>query len=132
MSQENVEIVRQAYLRVLAGERGPLPDVFDADAEYRTTPDEPEAGALRGIDEITRGFREFEEAYPDLRSEPVEIKGKGDVVFVWTHLRAHGAASGVPVEWEYAQVYTLRAGRIIRVVEYLDRAQALRAVGLEE
>src|SRR4051794_32616532 len=127
MLQENVEIVRQAYLRVLAGERPPLPDVFDNDAEYHTSSGDPNPAVLRGIDEITRSFRETDEAFPDIRSEPIEIKGHGDVVFVWARISGHGAASGAPVEMEYAQVWTLRAGKAIRVVEYLDRAEALKA-----
>jgi ketosteroid isomerase-like protein len=131
MSQRNVELVRQAYLRVLAGELGPLPDFFDVDAEYHTSPEDPDPAILRGMDEIARGFREWDEAYPDLRSEPVEIKGSGDIVFVWTRISGHGASSGVPVDMEYAQVWTLRAGKAVRVVEYLDRAEALKAVGLE-
>src|SRR3954447_13447541 len=132
MSEENVEIVRQAYLRVLAGEGPPLPGLFDPEAEYHTSSADPDAGVFRGIGEITRAFREMDATFSDVRSEPVEIKGNGDVVFVWARISARGAASGAPVEWEYAQVWTLRAGKVVRVVEYLDRAEAVRAVGLKE
>lgn len=44
----------------------------------------------------------------------------------------HGAASGIPLEMELAHVYTVRDGRATRVVEYMDRNKALRAVGLCE
>jgi ketosteroid isomerase-like protein len=132
VSRENVEIVRRAYLRVLAGERGPVPGFFHPDAEYHTLPIDPDAAVHRGIDEIARHFRDWGEAFSDLRSEPVEIKGNGDSVFVWVRLTGYGTSSGLPVELEYAGVWTLREGKVIRVVEYVDRADALKAVGLEE
>jgi ketosteroid isomerase-like protein/GNAT superfamily N-acetyltransferase len=132
VSQQNVEIVRSAYLRVLAGEPAPLPGFFHPDAEYHQLPVDPDAAVHRGIDEIARHFRDWNEAYRDLRSEPIEIKGNGDCVFVWVRLIGHGASSGVLADMEYAGVWTLRQGQVIRVVEYVDRADALKAVGLEE
>lgn len=35
-------------------------------------------------------------------------------------------------EMEYAQVWTLRSGKVVRVVEYADRAEAPKSVGLAE
>jgi ketosteroid isomerase-like protein len=130
MSQQNVEIIHRAYLRVLAGERGPVPGLFHPDAEYRTLPTDPDAAVHRGIDEIARHFRDWGEAFSDLRSEPIEIKGNGDSVFVWVRLTGQGTLSRLPVESEYAGVWTLREGKVIRVVEYVDRVEALKAVGL--
>ena len=40
--------------------------------------------------------------------------------------------SGVRVEQRLYEVYTLRTGRILRVDEFSDRAEALEAVGLRE
>jgi ketosteroid isomerase-like protein len=37
--------------------------------------------------------------------------------------------SGIPTEIRHAVVYTLRDGKIVRGREYMDRAQALEAVG---
>ena len=48
-------------------------------------------------------------------------------MFLWVRFVGHGAASGAPLEMELAHVYTLKAGRC---VEYMDRAEALKAVGL--
>ena len=132
MSEQNVEIVRRSYLRALAGEPAPVPGLFHPDAEYHSLSTDPDAAVHRGIDEIARHFRDWNEAYPDMRSEPIEFKGHGDRVFVWVRLVGHGAYSRIPVEWEGARVWTLREGRVIRVVEYLERADALKAAGLVE
>jgi ketosteroid isomerase-like protein len=40
--------------------------------------------------------------------------------------------SGVQTDIRYAVVYTLRGGKIVRGREYIDRNQALEAVGLRE
>jgi len=42
------------------------------------------------------------------------------------------ALSGLPIEMELAHVCTVRDGKTVRIVEYNDRAQALRAAGLAE
>ena len=56
----------------------------------------------------------------------------GVLRIVWAKVTGRGSASGVPVETEHGQIWTLRDGKVIRVVEYFDRAEALKAVGLEE
>jgi ketosteroid isomerase-like protein len=40
--------------------------------------------------------------------------------------------SGVETELRYAVVYTVRNGNIVRGREYMDRDQALEAVGLRK
>ena len=45
---------------------------------------------------------------------------------------ATGKGSRVPVELQFAVVYELEAGRIVRSRAYLDPADALEAVGLSE
>jgi ketosteroid isomerase-like protein len=43
-----------------------------------------------------------------------------------------GKASGAPVAWDYWQVLTFREGKVLRIEWFADRADALKAVGLEE
>ena len=42
------------------------------------------------------------------------------------------ASSGAEVEGRHFEVYTLRDGKVLRVDEYTDRAEALEAAGLRE
>jgi hypothetical protein len=132
MSQHNIEFVLEGYARYNAGERKPALSSWHPDGEYHASSADPDSAVHRGIDAITRQYERWEEAYPDLRVEPLEAKGKGEKVFVWVQFIGHGASSGLPIDMELAHVYTLRDGRIARLVEYMDRAEALDAVGLEE
>lgn len=64
--------------------------------------------------------------------EPQEAKAAGRKVFLWVRFSGHGAGSGAPMEMEMAHVVTVEDGRIRRVQEYMERAEALRSAGLLE
>jgi ketosteroid isomerase-like protein len=130
MSSENVERVIEGYDRYNAGERTPELSFWHDDAEYHASPTDPDATIHRGIDAIRRQFKTWEEAYPDLRVEPLDVKDAGDHVFSWVRFVGHGASSGVPIDMELAHVQTFCDGKVTRLTEYPDRAEALAAVGL--
>ena len=55
-----------------------------------------------------------------------------DRVLLSAHHRGRGRGSGLEVDARYYEVYTLSRGKIIRVDEYTDRAEAREAAGLRE
>jgi ketosteroid isomerase-like protein len=130
VSQTNVEIVLDGYARFNAGEQIPELWFWHLDAEYHAAREDPDSAVHRGIDAIRRQFASWLDAYPDLTVEPLEARGQGDKVFLWVRFAGHGAASGAPLEMELAHVYTLRDGKAVRAVEYMDRDEAVQAAGL--
>src|SRR5262245_5124639 len=132
MSEENVRFVLDGYARFNAGERVPELWFFTQDAEYHAAREDPDSAVHRGIDAVRRQYARWVDVYPDLTVEPVEAKGHGDKVFLWVRFSGRGEESGVPVELELAHVLTMRDGKASRIVEYLDRAEALEAAGLQE
>jgi ketosteroid isomerase-like protein len=129
VSQENVEIVREAFASAapLTSAERLAPDAeFDFTALY---PDQP---LLRGIDEM----RAFRDSGPWGRSIHFTAERYFDVdderVLVFVRASASGQQSGTPVETAIAHEFTLRDGWIVRVTVHPDRAEALKAVGLEE
>jgi ketosteroid isomerase-like protein len=60
------------------------------------------------------------------------IDAGGNRVVGMFHQRAIGKASGVPVELHMGLVYELEDGRIIRMRNFLDPAEALETAGLSE
>ena len=131
-SQENVERTLEGYARFNAGEREPSLEHWHEDAEYVVSSEDPDCDTHRGIEAIRGQFARWVEAYPDLRVEPLEAAGSHDKVFVWVRFVGHGAASGVPIEMELAHVSSVRDGKVARLVEYNDRAEAREAAGLGE
>jgi ketosteroid isomerase-like protein len=102
------------------------------DAEFDFTAIYPDRPVMRGIEEM-RGFRD---AGPWGRSISFEPERYFDVdderVLVFIRVSSMGQTSRAAVETRIAQEFTIRDGLIVRVKVYRDRAEALKAVGLEE
>jgi ketosteroid isomerase-like protein len=129
MSQENVEIVRELWD---AYSRGDFDRVIGLSDPYVVLVS-LEEGPLYGPDAVRANYARWREAWeeePDTTVE--EVIGNGDHVFVIACFQGRGRGSGVRVKQRLYEVYTLRNGRILRVDEFSDRAEALEAVGLRE
>jgi ketosteroid isomerase-like protein len=132
MSQERVEIVKRAWEAFNRGDLGAfLADVAD-DAEFEEDPAFPEAGVFRGRAEVAAYVRGFQEQMRDHRFEVEDVRDLGDRVLALLHETARGASSGIAVNQHPAFLYEFQGTRIQRARAYLDRAEALKAVGLEE
>ena len=75
-------------------------------------------------------WRRLLEAFDDLWMEPEELIDTGDRIISLTRANAHGADSGVPVSMTFFQVFTFRAGLVIRQDDVQEREAALEAAGL--
>jgi ketosteroid isomerase-like protein len=145
MSQENVELVRRLYAE------GPLlgmavsPDderavvdrlfreYYDEQLEIRMPADYPEGEQVfRGRDSIAQLLAMLRETWTEFRFEPERFFDAGDRVAVFVRVVAEGGASGLATERKTAHIWTVRHGRLSSIQIYLDRAQALEAVGLRE
>jgi SnoaL-like domain len=66
-----------------------------------------------------------------LHLDYLEAVGENRAFAFW-RITGRGRASGVPVEVTGASIYTFVAGKIDRIDIFLDREEALEAVGLRE
>jgi ketosteroid isomerase-like protein len=71
-------------------------------------------------------------AFAEFRSDIREARSVRDKVFITVHHFGRGKSSGVDVDMENWQVFTLRNGRIVKYEVYADRQKALEAAGLSE
>ncbi len=130
MSRENEELARLEYER-FNREREPGP-TWLPDGEFINPREDPDHATYRGIDAIRKHYQGWSDSYPDLRLEPLEIRSNADKAFAWVRFTGHGAESGAAVEMERAHVGTYEGGRLKRLQEYFDRAEALEAMGLRD
>jgi ketosteroid isomerase-like protein len=131
VSQENVEIVRRGWEAFNRGDPAFLAD-FAEDAEFEEDSAFPEAAVFRGREQIMGYITGFQEQMRDHRFEVEKVHDLGDQVLALLHETARGASSGIDVDQRPAFLFHFRDGRIVRMRAYLDRAEAFRAVGLEQ
>ena len=133
MSEDNVEIVRRAFAYEIygVGDRADAEAIFDPNVvmnPFRAIDEEPSYGPHAMRDDWERWASAFEE----LTVTVEEIIDAEDQVVVVAHHQGRGRESGAEVDTRYYEVYTVRNGKVLRVDEYADRAEALEAAGLSE
>src|SRR3954471_8563756 len=113
MSQENVEVVRRVYAEWARGDFS-AGELFDPDVEFDMV-DWPGRDSSRGIEEMARAWQESLAAWDDFRAEPTECAEPGPFVVVATHVTARGKGSGALVAADTATVWTVEAGKVVRL-----------------
>jgi ketosteroid isomerase-like protein len=131
MSAENVEIVRGGYEHVMAtGEL--LEGIADPDFvwDMSTFGNWPEQQTYEGIEGARQFLADWTSAWEDWRLEVRELLDAGDDVVAIVHQSGRSKTTGLEVDMDFAQVWTLENGKQTRMRMYSDPDEALRAVGL--
>ena len=134
MSQENVEVVREAFEAFQGGDLEKTAQLVDPEVEFHGTVGGLQEGqTAHGQSEIDQVFEEEDlEAWEERRLEPEEFIDAGDNVVVLLHEYRRGRGSGVELETDTAVLVAVREGRVVRIQGYMDRDAALEAAGLSE
>jgi ketosteroid isomerase-like protein len=134
MSQENVEIVERAVAAVNDRDIDGYLACCTEDIQLQT-PVSPIEGIYKGSEGIKRYFADLRDAGPDFRVTIDRLETVGaDRVVGFVRLNMSGRASGISLGGDIpaTNVYDLADGKIKRVRIFLDRREALEAVGLSE
>jgi ketosteroid isomerase-like protein len=132
MSQENEQRLRAAY-ESAARVHGPDFEFLDPEVEWHTRADLPDSATYRGHDGVAKLFAEWWESFDDLRFDPEELIDAGDdVVIAVLQLSGRIRGSGEEVKMPETHVWTMRDGKGVDCREYPTKAEALKAVGLDE
>ncbi|HEY4429222.1 MAG TPA: nuclear transport factor 2 family protein [Solirubrobacteraceae bacterium] len=130
MSPGNVEIIQRSF--VTWGETGePAWDLLHDDVEAHDH-DIMDAGEYRGLAGVHRWFEDWGSAWSEYSVEPEEFIDAGEHVVVILRMTAKGRGSGIEIERQDAFVFEMRDGKIARMDYFNNRADGLKAVGLEE
>jgi len=130
MSQENVDVVHRLVAALNAHDLAGYLACCSEDVVLHL----PGVGQLyEGPEGIKRWFADIEEAGPDFHIDLREANAISDKqVLAFVHATSTGRASGVPVTADSTNLYDLIDGKAKRIRIFLDRDEALKAVGLEE
>src|SRR5215211_3333051 len=135
MSQENVELVRRVTdVMDAEGFEAALPVFLEAahpDVEWREDPNWPGSGNYRGVEQVRHVILDRMETL-DFDQQTEDLTGVDDKVVALVRWTGRGKASGAQGEISLAMVWTIREQAITRIEFFLDRAQALAAVGMRQ
>ena len=136
MSRENVEVVRKLYAASGDRDADTVLALYDPEVEFDYTRGGVEAvmgrEVYRGHEGLRRWFRAWYEVFEDVEHALDDVIDMGDEVVTVARTRGRGRRSRAEVEWTHTGVWTIRKGKIARVMWFPSREEALEAVGLPE
>ena len=133
MSQENLESLRQALDAVNRRDYAAWAAVCDPEVLNVPPVSWPESDPTQGPEAVWTFFIEASDQWEDCVYEHGELIDAGDDKAVaWVRGEMRGKASGAGVPWSFWQAVTLRNGNALRIDWFIDRDEALEAVGLSE
>jgi ketosteroid isomerase-like protein len=130
--QENVEVVRRAFEHFRAT-GDVLAEAFAPDfvwdmSKFRGW---PERQTYPGVEGARQFLADWADSWEDWHVEMLEdLHDAGDRVVGIFHQRGRSKATGLPVEMDFAQVWTFRDGKQVRMEMYASAHEALEAVGV--
>jgi ketosteroid isomerase-like protein len=141
MSQENVEVLRQAYAVHNAAWSAPNPReairalwerFADPEIEWEAPRIAVERQIYHGIDGVMEFFEAILDAFEQARQVPERFIDCGDRVLVFIRFQARGRTASLELDEKWAHLVTLRDRKIVRLQSFRDRDEALEAAGLSE
>jgi ketosteroid isomerase-like protein len=134
MSKENIEIMRRAWDAWLRGDTDALFELWDTDVvwdltHFREWPD----NRHEGREDVKRFLKEWLDVWADYEvgvDARLEAPDGRVVTLAWQSGR--GNRSGLQMRMEWAEIATIRNGKVTLLEQYDDRPKALEAAGLSE
>jgi ketosteroid isomerase-like protein len=133
MTQQNVDALRNALHAF--NERGLDPAA--AEVEHLLHPDfgiqeaeeVPDRETYSGRDAFIANLRKVEEAFEEIRLDPVEFVDLEDHIVVVVVMSGRGRGSGAPVEMRFAQLWSIEAGKATSLRDFATKEEAIKAAG---
>ena len=130
MGLDNIELVRRVFAAFHAGDFEQVVKDSAPEIEWDASRAAPDGGVYRGLDEIRAAWARFQRAWEEHRVTIERAAEVGDDVILILREYGRGAGTGIEVDMRSADVYTVIAQKITRVVSYADPQTALREAGL--
>jgi ketosteroid isomerase-like protein len=135
MSRANVEVFERAVAAYNRRDIDSFLEAFDPEVEWHSLTQVMfggEQSVHRGHSGIRDGVREIHEVLAELQLGYSEIRDLGERIVVVGRVSGRGRASGAETEMPINWVIEFRNSKVIRMRDYVERAEALEAAGLSE
>jgi len=120
----NRKIVERAYAAFLTGDIESLLTLFSDDVSWNIPTIEHVriSGSRTGKPSLAKFFSELAQDQDVVQFEPRQLVAEGDLVVALGHYRWRIKATGREVTSDFAHVFTVTNGRIVRFQEFMDTA----------
>ena len=130
MSKESVELIRAGFAAHNRGDLDALTQIYDEDVVFETLL----LGTHHGNEAIRLIYEENQKTLSGYDVVPVELIDAGDQVVAVAQVIGVGSSSQVAMEDsdQFAFLFTIKNGRVVREQAFRNRDEALEAAGLEK
>jgi ketosteroid isomerase-like protein len=132
VSDENVRIVQRIYDTLEAPDES-VWALWDPKVDFDVSRDVwgplVGGGRYRGTEGVRRWMLDLYSAWEHMELDCEELIDAGDHVVSVLRVHGWGRLSGIEVEYRPAGIWTLRDGRVVRVVWFATRDDAMAGVG---
>jgi ketosteroid isomerase-like protein len=129
--EQDVDAIRQGYEHF--NQTGSIDlSQFDEEAEFDATGRVFDRAVYRGHEEIRQYFAQLREIWERQVLEPQDFVEIDDKIVVPVRITTIGKGSGVKTTSDAAHVWTIRAGKVVRLQIFQSREEALEATRLSE
>jgi uncharacterized protein len=130
MSRANVEAAERIYEARRRGDVDALLEELHPDVEWRPHLASLGGRPVRGHASVREYLASLAEEWEDFRQDLEQVFDAGDEVVAFLKTYGRGRGSGIELQPQVAHVLRFSDGKCIKIVTYLDRAEALSAAGL--
>ena len=129
---ENLDLVRSIYADWERGDYYSSTAWAHPEIEF-VVMDGPSPGGLIGVSAVEDNWRVFQETWENYRVRANAYRElDADRVLVLARFSGRGKTSRLEMAQLAANIFTLRAGKVVALTIYWDRDRALADLGLEE
>lgn len=127
--EQNLEIVKEAYLLFDKGDIRALLDLYSEDIKWSVPPMEnvPYSGERHGRSDVLKFFAELANDAFFLHFEATEFVSVGNRVVVFGNERARVRSTNHEYRTNWVHTYKLNDGKISEFCEYIDTATVVNA-----
>jgi uncharacterized protein len=133
MSRENVERSRLAYeaftSALATGDWEAFSEFVHPDFQWKAVQD---LNPYQGLDGMKASLAGWSEAWESWRSAAEEFIDAGDSVIIAHRIQGRARQSGLELDSRYYLVCDIREGKLWRLRQFFERAEALETVGRSE
>lgn len=127
--QENIKLAERAYETFTTGDAESFVNLFSEDVSWNAPEIEnlPLQMKFSGRDKLAAVLSEHGKHEEYLKMEPTEFIAQGDKVVVLGNLVARSKQTNNQYETDFVHVFTVKDGKFVAFLEFLDNAAAGRA-----